>query len=323
MSSSALKRNPYFNGEIQDARHQPAQAGYGQQHQQYGQQGHPQQYGQQQYGGHPQQAPQYGQGYPQQQFQNIQAPGAEQLNHQFNLPSPSADSMDRMTVEDSIAKSAVLFGVVLVTAVANWFIAVASPALGMGLAVAGSLTALVLSLVLAFKKEPNVPLIMLFGVAEGLLVGGFSAVLEDQYPGVVMQAVLATLIVIGTTLLLFTSRKVRTTPKLTKFFMVAGLGYLVFALVNFGLSIFGVVDSPFGLRTSVEIFGIPLGVFLGIFAVVMGAYMLVGDFEFIEQGSRAGAPRKYGWIAAYSVIATVVFIYIELLRLIAILRGND
>ena len=144
-----------------------------------------------------------------------------------------------------------------------------------------------------------------------------------MYSGIVLQAVLATLIVIGTTLLLFTSGKVRTTPKVTKFFMVAGLAYLVFSLVNFGLSMFNVIDSPFGLRTGVEIFGIPLGVFLGIFAVVMGAYMLVGDFEFIEQGARAGAPRRFGWIAAYSVISTIVFIYIELLRLIAILRGND
>lgn len=321
MSNSALKRNPYFNGQIQDAPRQAAPAGQGQQ---YGQQ-----YGQQPgYGQQPMhQAPQYGQGHQQpgypQGYQQAQAPGPEQLNHQFNMPSPSADSMDRMTVEDSIAKSATLFAVVLAAAAGTWMVALANPQLGLGLAVIGSLVALVLSFVLAFKKEPSVPLIMIFGVAEGLLVGGFSAALESMYSGIVLQAVLATLIVIGTTLLLFTSGKVRTTPKVTKFFMVAGLAYLVFSLVNFGLSMFGVIDSPFGLRTSVEIFGIPLGVILGIFAVVMGAYMLVGDFEFIEQGARAGAPRRFGWIAAYSVISTIVFIYIELLRLIAILRGND
>lgn len=317
MSNSALKRNPYFNGQIQDAPRQAAPAGQGTQ---YGQQPG---YGQQPM----HQAPQYGQGHPQpgypQGYQQVQAPGPEQLNHQFNMPSPSADSMDRMTVEDSIAKSATLFAVVLAAAAGTWMVALANPQLGLGLAVIGSLVALVLSFVLAFKKEPSVPLIMIFGVAEGLLVGGFSAALESMYSGIVLQAVLATLIVIGTTLLLLTSGKVRTTPKVTKFFMVAGLAYLVFSLVNFGLSMFGVIDSPFGLRTSVEIFGIPLGVILGIFAVVMGAYMLVGDFEFIEQGARAGAPRRFGWIAAYSVISTIVFIYIELLRLIAILRGND
>ncbi|MFD2674433.1 Bax inhibitor-1/YccA family protein [Gulosibacter bifidus] len=322
MSSSALKRNPYFNGQIQNApQQQAAPAGYGQAPQsQYGQPQYGQQYGQPQYGqnAYGQQGQQYGnpQNFP-------SAPGPEHLNRQFDMPSPSADSMDRMTVEDSIAKSASLFAVVVVVAAINWFIALASPALGMGLAIAGSLTALVLSFVLAFKREPSVPLIMLFGVAEGLLVGGFSAALESMYSGIVIQAALATLIVIGTTLALFTSRKVRTTPKVTKFFMVAGLAYLAFSLVNFGLTAFGVIDSPFGMRTSVEIFGIPLGVFLGIFAVVMGAYMLVGDFEFIEQGSRSGAPRKYGWIAAYSVVSTIIFIYIELLRLIAILRGDD
>ncbi|MGO1545057.1 MAG: Bax inhibitor-1/YccA family protein [Gulosibacter sp.] len=311
MASSALQRNPYFNGQAQQA----AQGNqYGAPQQQYGQQAG---YGQPMFD--QRQNPQGGQGqYQQGQYQQMPSPQA--MDHQYNMPSPSSDQMGRMTVEDTIAKSALLFGVVVVTAAITWFL---GPSIGMMLALAGSVAALVIGIILAFKKEPSVPLIMIFGVAEGLLVGGFSVALETIFPGIVIQAVLATLIVVGVTLALFTSGKVRTSPKVTKFFLIAGGAYLIFSLVNVGLQLTGVSPDPWGLRTGVEIFGIPLGVLLGIFAVVMGAYMLIADFEYIQNGARAGAPRKYGWIGAYAVVSTVVFIYIEILRLIAILRGSD
>lgn len=203
MASSALQRNPYFNGQAQ------------QQQQGYGQQGYPQQgYGQnaQYVQGTYQQAP-----YQQGQYQ--QTPSPEAMDHQYNMPSPSQDQLGRMTVEDTIAKSATLFGVVIAVAAVTWFL---GPSIGMMLALAGSITAFVLGIILAFKKEPSVPLIMLFGVAEGMLVGGFSVALEVMFPGIVVQAVLATLIVVGVTLALFTSGKVRTSPKVTKFFLIAG-----------------------------------------------------------------------------------------------------
>ena len=321
MANNALERNPYFNGQA--ARNpQSVPAGQGAQY------GNQQQYGGQQWQPYPQQGQgqqgygqqQYGQQYaPQQQGQWQQMPSPDQMNHQFDMPSPQGDQIGRMTVEDTIAKAATLFAIVLAVAAVVWFL---PPAVGMMLALAGSLTALVLGLIISFSKDVKVPLVILFGVAEGLLVGGFSSFLETLYPGVVLQAVLATLCVVGVTLALFASKKVRTSPKMTKFFMIAGLGYLVFSLVNLGLMMFNVTDQPWGLR-SVEVFGIPLGVLLGIFAVLMGAYMLVADFEFIQNGARSGAPRKFGWLGAYAVVSTVVFIYIELLRLLAILRGND
>lgn len=327
MANAALERNPYFNGTAQQ---QPAYAPQGgaaprgaqsQAAPGWQQPGAPgvQQHGAPQYG-----APQYGaqpgwqQPGPQQQY----APSADALNHQFGMPAASADQMGRMSVEDTIAKSAVLFGIVLVTAIANWLITMAQPTLGLTLAIVGSFAALITGLVLAFSKKVRVSAVMIFAVSEGFLVGGYSAYLEAYFPGVVVQAVLATFVVVGVTLALFTSGKVRTSPKLTKFFMIAGLSYLVFSLINFGLMVFNVTDNPLGMR-GVEIFGIPLGVFLGIFAVVMGAYLLISDFEFIQQGSRNGAPRVYGWLGAYALVSSVVYIYLELLRLIAIMRSND
>lgn len=308
MANSALKRNDVFNGTASGfganvpsapefgARQGATQAPYGAP---YGQQTA---YGQPAYG------------YPAQQ-QGYGVPSPEQLHAQYAAPAATRDDMDRMSYEDVIAKTAGLFAVLLVAAAASWFVPV--------LALLGSLGGLVLGFVLAFKKTPAPGLTLAFAAFEGMLVGGFSRILEDQFAGVVFQAGLATACVIGVTLLLFMNGKVRTSPALTKFVAIAALGYLLFSLANFAMMFtpFGQHMGMFGMR-SVHVFGIPLGVIIGLFALFMGTYMLISDFEFIKRGVENGAPRAYGWIGAYSLISTVVYIYIEILRLIAIIRND-
>jgi uncharacterized YccA/Bax inhibitor family protein len=142
-----------------------------------------------------------------------------------------------------------------------------------------------------------------------------------MWEGIVPQAVFGTLAVIGVTLFLFLSGKFRTSPRMTRIVLVAMVGYMVFSLVNFGLMVFGATDGMFGLR-SMEIFGIPLGVFLGILVVFLAAYSLVMDFESIQAGVEQGAPRVFGWQAAFGIMVTVVWLYVEILRLLAILRGE-
>src|SRR5690606_24039124 len=153
-------------------------------------------------------------------------------------------------------------------------------------------------------------------------VGGISTMFSTAWDGIVTQAVLGTLAVVGITLALFASGKVRATPKLTRMFLVAMIGYAAFSLVNFGLMIFGVTDGMFGLRSIEIIPGVPLGAVLGILVVLLAAYSLVMDFEAIKAGVEAGAPRIYGWQGAFGIMVTVVWLYLEILRLIAILRGE-
>jgi Predicted membrane protein len=143
------------------------------------------------------------------------------------------------------------------------------------------------------------------------------------YPGIVLQATLGTFAVVGVTLALFASGKIRASKRATKIFMVAMIGYLVFSLVNLGLMFFGVTDSAFGLRSDVEIFGIPLGVIIGVFVVILAAYSLVLDFDSIQRGVRNGAPRQLGWLGAFGIMVTVVWLYVEILRIIAIVRGSN
>ena len=174
------------------------------------------------------------------------------------------------------------------------------------------------------RKKIRPGLIFAYAAAEGLFVGGISAYFEFLWPGIVIQATIATLAVVGVTLALFASGKVRASKRATKVFMIAMIGYLVFGLINVGLMIFNVpmAGGPFGLYSQ-EVFGIPLGLIIGVLVVIMAAYSLVLDFDSIQQGVRNGAPRQFGWMGAFGIMVTVVWLYIEILRILAILRGSN
>lgn len=241
---------------------------------------------------------------------------AEQLQDLYTQPAAGPVETDRMTYEDTIVKTVIAFSLVAVGAAIGWFI----PAL----AFVGAIAGFVLALVNIFKKRPSAGLVLAYSAAQGLFVGGISAIFEQMYPGIAVQALLGTGSVFVVTLLLFRSGKVRESAKATKIFMVAMVGYALFSLVNLGLVAFGVSSEPFGLR-SADIPGtnIPIGVALGVLVILMAAYSLVLDFTNIKTGVERGAPRIYGWSAAFGLVMTVVWLYVEILRLLAILRGND
>lgn len=249
---------------------------------------------------------------------------AEQLRAMYDQPAyeppaprtePTIPREGALTYDDVIVKTATTLVVVVAFAVVGWFIP--------GLTLIGALGGLALGLINSFKKEPSVPLILAYAAAEGLLLGGISGVLESALPGIVIQAVLATGCVFAVTLGLFASGKVRASARMTRIALAAMLGYLAFSLVNVGLQMFGVVTDPWGLSTSVEIFGIPLGVIIGIVAVLLAAYSLVMDFDYAKRGVETGIDRKYAWSIAFGLTVTLVWLYVELLRLIAIFRGDD
>jgi len=246
--------------------------------------------------------------------QNI---SAQQLDEIYNRPS-APDRGDVMTVENTIQKTVFTFAVLLAGAAVGWITAPAVPFLWIGAGLVG----FVLALVNIFKKEPSAPLILAYSAAQGVFVGGISAFYEQQFPGIVLQAVIATFVVVGVTLALFASGKIRASKRATKIFLIAMIGYAVFSLVNLGIMIFGGANgNPWGLRGDVEIFGIPLGVVLGVFVVILAAYSLVLDFDFIQKGANNKAPAKYGWTGAFGIMVTVIWLYLELLRMLAIARN--
>jgi uncharacterized YccA/Bax inhibitor family protein len=241
---------------------------------------------------------------------------AEQLQNMYNSPAAGPAQTGRMTYDDVIVKTVCTLALVLVGAVAGWFM----PAL----ALPGALIGLALGLVNSFKREPSPALILLYAVAEGVFLGGISGILEQRFGGIVIQAVLGSLSVFAVTLVLFRSGKIRVTPKFTRFFIIAISGYLLFSLVNLGLTMFGVVNQPFGIR-SMDIPGthIPFGFALGLLAVGLAAFSLILDFDSIQRGVQNGVPARYSWTAAFGLTVTLVWLYVEILRMLAILRGND
>jgi uncharacterized YccA/Bax inhibitor family protein len=233
----------------------------------------------------------------------------------FTARSAGAAETGRMTYEDTVVKTVVLFAVLLATGVVAWFVPT--------LTIIGAIVGLVLGLVNAFKRNPSPALIITYAAAQGLFLGGISRIFEQFFGGVVVQAVVATLGVFAVMLALFASGKVRASNRLTKVFLGAMIGYAVYSLVNVGLMVFGGVSSDlaFGLN-SMTFMGIPLGLIVGILAVLMGAYSLVLDFEFIKHGVENRAPRVFGWQGAFGLMVTLIWLYVEFLRLFAILSRN-
>lgn len=237
------------------------------------------------------------------------APTAATLEQMYGGPTATPRDTGRLTYDDVIIKTAGLFAVLLVTGAFTWMFAP-------GLFFVGMIVGLVLGLVNAFKKTPSPALIIAYAAAEGVFLGGISFLFEAQWQGIVLQAVLATAATFVACLALFRSGKVRVTPKFTRWLIVAMGGYLLFSLVNLVLTWTGVLDG-WGMRSG------PLGVVIGLVAVGLASMSLIVDFDAIKRGVEQGAPAKFAWTAAFGLVVTLVWLYLEFLRLLAILRGDN
>ena len=294
------------------------QAGqYGQQPNQYGQQatGYGQQYGQ--YG---QTANQYGQTAGYGQVSPEQLAG---LEAQYQAPSATNADMRRMTYDDVIIRTAGMFAIILALGALSWSLVTSTDESTAGLGViamlVGVIGGLVLGLVNAFKREPSPALILAYAAFEGLFLGSISGFMEARYEGIVVQAVLATLATFGVMLAAYSYGGFRVQGRFRRVVVVATLGYGVFCLINLGLSMTGVVGGAWGLR-SMTVMGIPLGVPLGILAVILASLFLAIDFESIENGVRNGLPQRYAWAASFGLVVTIVWLYVEFLRLLSYFR---
>ena len=301
----ALGGNPIFNGKnFRGATQAPPvpQAQYGQNP--YGQQ----------YGQAPGRAPGQvmdAQGGWMAQQQNMTH---DQLQQMYNQPAAGPAETGRMTFDDVIIKTAACLGVLVAGAAVTLFVSMPLASL---LMIVGALGGFVLALVNTFKTQPSPALILAYAALEGLFLGGLTRILDALYPGVGLQAVVGTLSVFTVTLLLFKSGKVRATPKAMKFFMIAMIGYALFSVVNLVMMMTGLQTEMFGLRSGW------IGVAVGVLAIGLAAFSLIMDFTSIEAGVRSGAPERFSWTAAFGLTVTLVWLYVEIIRLLAILRGDD
>lgn len=251
-------------------------------------------------------------GTPQQPTWGTPPPGAP-VGYGYEPPSAPFAGHGAMTIDDVITKTAAVFAVLLVTAAATWL--TFSPAT-LGLLLVAVVVALVLGIVNSVKRVPSPALVLAYGAAEGVVIGGISYVFELSYPGIVVQAVVGTLAAFAAMLGLFATGVLRATPRFQRMMMVGLLGYALFGLVHF-------VGTMFGLWSSIFANGSLLGLAVSVFAVGLASLSLVLDFDDIERGVRNGVPAVFAWRAAFGLVLTLVWLYLEVLRLLAILSDRD
>ena len=141
---------------------------------------------------------------------------------------------------------------------------------------------------------------------------------EFRYPGIVIQALIATAAVFAVTLALFSSfGKVRNSPKLQKFVLIALAGIIAYRLLAWILTWTGAVAAH---PDTITVMGLPLGAVVGVVAVLIGAMSLIGDFDQIQQGVRQGVPARFAWMCAFGLMVTIVWMYTEILRLLSYFR---
>ncbi|MEU6895737.1 Bax inhibitor-1/YccA family protein [Streptomyces sp. NPDC046557] len=225
-----------------------------------------------------------------------------------------------MSMDDVVSRTAMTLGTVVLTAVISWIALPVDPAninKSYGIAIGAALIAMVLALVQSFKRTPVPALILAYAAFEGVFLGVISSATSTYISsGVVVQAVLGTMCVFAAVLFAYKMRWIRVTRRFTGFVMAATMGFMLLMVVNLLFSLFGGGDG-LGFRSG------GLGILFGIVGVILGACFLAMDFKQVEDGIAYGAPREESWLAAFGLTLTLVWIYLELLRLFQILSGDD
>lgn len=226
-----------------------------------------------------------------------------------------------MTLGGTVNKILIILLLLVGAAAYTWrmFYSAVDPMYGgqavMGWMIGGAMGGLVVALVTVFKKTWSPFTVPIYAVLEGLFLGGISAYFEQQFKGIVLQAVLLTVCILFSLLFLYKTRIIKPTENF-KLGVVAATGGIFFVyMISWILSIFGV---SIGFIHSNG----PVGIIVSIVIVVIAALNLVLDFDFIEQGAEQGAPKYMEWYAAFGLLVTLVWLYLELLRLLAKLSSR-
>ena len=235
----------------------------------------------------------------------------DQLEQSYNAPAASSIRTGRMTIEDVVAKTGFLFAILVVVGALAW-----SANLGQGALLIGFLGGFVLAMIISFSKSIKPGLVVAYAALEGLALGTLSHFYEALLPGIVSQAVIGTIAAFAGVLFMYRSGRLRATPQFTRAIMGAAIGYFILGFVS-------IIASFFGVGKGYGFYGVSgLGLLLAVAGVALASFFLVLDFDQIEKGVAAGVPEKESWRASFGLMVTIVWIYLEVLRLLSILRND-
>ncbi|HYR10936.1 MAG TPA: Bax inhibitor-1/YccA family protein [Longimicrobium sp.] len=223
-----------------------------------------------------------------------------------------------MTIEGTVNRVGILLVLMLIPAAYMWnkVLGAWDPSAAMGTAMIGAIGAFVVAIVTVFKKTWAPVTAPMYAVLEGLFLGAISGVFNQMYPGIAMQAIALTMGVLFTLLLAYRSGLIRATENFKLGVVAATGGIAMLYLVNIVMGFFG-AGIPFIHESGT------FGILFSLFVVVIAALNLVLDFDFIENGAAAGAPKYMEWYAAFGLMVTLVWLYLEILRLLAKLQSRD
>jgi uncharacterized YccA/Bax inhibitor family protein len=244
---------------------------------------------------------------------NPPTPSASELQTMYNQPAYTGPVAGErwMTLDDVVLRTAAMLGTVVAAGAVAW---VALPDRLFGPALFISLMGgLGLGLFMAFTARVNAPLALIYSVFQGVLLGAISRAFEHAYPGIVIQAVTGTVMVAGGMLVIYKIGAIRVTPKFTRVLVGATIGVFGLMVVNLIAALF--VHGGLGLRS-----GGPIAIIFSLICIAVAAFNLVYDFDMIERGIRQGAPQKLAWYAAFGLTVTLIWLYIEILRLLGFAR---
>ena len=247
----------------------------------------------------------------------------QMASYEAMMNAPAADAVDRgtMTYDDVVVKSLMCFGLLLVGAVAGWMSGMVAIGAAMLVALAACVVTIGLAVFIQFSKKVRPGAIVAYSLVEGFVLGALSCAFEMRYPGIVVSAVLATLVVIGTTLAAFMMGFVRNSSTLTRVAGIGSFAFFSYYLFSFALSMTGFVNMR--AVNNITLFGIPLGVIIGVLAVFIGVLCLVRDFDAVKVGVANNVPEKYSWLCTFAIMTDVIWIYLEILKILSYFMRRD
>ncbi|MFE7403012.1 Bax inhibitor-1/YccA family protein [Streptomyces sp. NPDC057557] len=225
-----------------------------------------------------------------------------------------------LTIDDVVVRTATTLGTVALTAVLSWLLLPADEAnidRSYGIAVGAALVAFVLAMIQTFKRAPVPALVLGYAAFEGVFLGVISSATSTYIaPGVVVQAVLGTFAVSAGVLIAYRMRWIRVTQRFAGFVAAAATGFLLLLVADLLFSAFG-AGNGLGFNSG------GLGIAFGVIGIVLGAAFLALDFKQVEDAIAYGAPREEAWLSAFGLTMTLVWIYLEALRVLSIFNSDN
>jgi uncharacterized YccA/Bax inhibitor family protein len=259
-------------------------------------------------------------------FRNLPTSGGSGHNAGFGQPyetqqyggyqgAPPTTGERPITIDDVVTKTAMTLAVTLVTGfISAWLVLSGQVQQPLTLMIPGMLIGLVLALIIIFKRMASGPMVLAYAAAEGVFLGAITGVFEAMFSGIAWQAILGTFGVFGAMLVVYKTGAIRVTPRLTKWIIGATVGVVVLMLGNLVMGMFGV---NMGLRD-----GGTLAIIFSLVVIGIAAFSFLLDFEAANEMIRSAMPAKYAWLAAFGLMVTLVWLYLEILRLLSYFQND-